>query len=66
MPSAPARVRSPRSWTLRSKIVASMIALFLTISIGTGTMLVLATRNYLGHQLDEEQKLSGLPLPRTI
>lgn len=62
MPSAPARVRSPRSWTLRSKIVASMIALFLTISIGTGTMLVLATRNYLGHQLDDDLRQASARL----
>lgn len=51
-PAAAGRLRSPRSWTLRATLVASMIALFLAVSLGTGTMIVLATRQYLSHQVD--------------
>lgn len=54
MPVLPTRWRPPRSWTLRSKLVASMVALFLAVSVGTGTMLVLAARAYLSHQLDSD------------
>lgn len=45
---------SPRSWTLRSKLVATMIALFLTVSAGTGVLIVLATRDYLSRQTDAD------------
>lgn len=48
----PGRFRPVRSWTLRAKLVASMVALFLAISLGTGAMIVLATRQYLSHQVD--------------
>ncbi|GAB4078717.1 sensor histidine kinase [Nostocoides australiense] len=47
---------SPRSWTLRSKLVASMVALFLAVSIGTGTLIVIATQDYLSRQVDEDLK----------
>ena len=47
---------SPRNWTLRSKLVASMVALFLTVSIGTGSLIVLATRDYLARQIDQDLK----------
>ena len=46
--------RDPRNWTLRAKLVASMIALFLAVSLGTGAMVVLATRQYLAGQVDAE------------
>ncbi len=46
--------RHPRTWTLRSKLVASMIALFLAVSLGTGALIVLATREYLAREVDTE------------
>ena len=43
-----------RSWSLRTKLVASMIALFIAVSLGTGAMIVLATKNYLSGQVDQD------------
>ena len=53
MPSL-AAARHPASWTLRAKLVASMVALFLLVSIGTGALIVFATSSYLSRQLDNE------------
>lgn len=48
------RLRSPRSWSLRARLLATSIALlaFVCVGIGAGTQLVL--RGFLIHQLDEQ------------
>ena len=49
-------LRHPSSWTLRSKLVVSMVALFTIITLATGAATTLALHSYLYGQLD--QKLS--------
>lgn len=48
------RSLSPSSWTLRAKLVASMVLLFLTVSVATGTLIVVATQQYLTRQVDQD------------
>ena len=49
--SRPAWMR-PATWTLRSKLVASTVALFLMITVATGVVTVLALNGFLMGQLD--------------
>ncbi|CCH76202.1 Putative two component system response (putative sensor kinase) [Nostocoides japonicum T1-X7] len=54
----------PAGWTLRAKIVASMTALFLVVTLLTGVFTVLAGREYLSRQLQRDlfsasQRLDG-------
>ncbi len=54
----------PSRWTLRAKIVASMTALFLVVTLLTGAFTVLATRDFLTGQLRKDlfsasQRLDG-------
>ena len=51
--SRPAWMR-PATWTLRSKLVASTVALFLTITLATGVVTVLALNGFLMGQLDSQ------------
>ena len=44
----------PTGWTLRAKIVASMTALFLVVTLVTGAFTVFATREYLSNQLTSD------------
>jgi two-component system OmpR family sensor kinase len=44
----------PRSWTLRSKLVASMVVLFAVITLLTATVTALALRGFLYNQLDDQ------------
>ncbi|MGZ4750917.1 MAG: sensor histidine kinase [Oryzihumus sp.] len=44
----------PATWTLRSKLVASTVALFLTITVATGVVTVLALNGFLMGQLDSQ------------
>ena len=44
----------PATWTLRSKLVASTVALFLTITVATGVVTVLALNGFLMGQLDDQ------------
>ena len=44
----------PSTWTLRSKLVAGMLALFGVVMPATGALTVLATRQYLTTQLSNE------------
>jgi two-component system OmpR family sensor kinase len=48
------RPAPPSAWTLRTKLVASMVVLFLTIMLGTGAITILASRAYLTGQLDSD------------
>ncbi|TQM57470.1 sensor histidine kinase [Humibacillus xanthopallidus] len=58
-----------RAWTLRAKLVASMLALFTVLSLATGAVTVLTLNNQLTSQVDEQlnqsilRNLSGGPLP---
>ncbi|GAA1255986.1 HAMP domain-containing sensor histidine kinase [Oryzihumus leptocrescens] len=44
----------PATWTLRSKLVASTVALFLTMTVATGVVTVLALNGFLMGQLDNQ------------
>ncbi|MGN6635124.1 MAG: sensor histidine kinase, partial [Oryzihumus sp.] len=44
----------PATWTLRSKLVASTVALFVTITVATGVVTVLALNGFLMGQLDSQ------------
>ncbi len=44
----------PSAWTLRAKIVASVVALFAIVMLATGSATVLFSRDYLLHQLDKD------------
>ena len=45
---------APGSWTLRAKLVASTVLLFLIVSIASSTLIVLATQRYLTSQIDSD------------
>ncbi|MGW5240521.1 HAMP domain-containing sensor histidine kinase [Monashia sp. NPDC004114] len=57
------------AWTLRAKLVASMLALFTALSLATGAVTVLALNNQLTSQVDDQLNesisriLHGGPLP---
>ena len=50
----PATWMHPAAWTLRSKLVASMVALFVVVSVATGVVTVLALNGFLMGQLDAQ------------
>jgi two-component system OmpR family sensor kinase len=53
--SAPTRPLAPLStWTLRAKLVASVVALFTVITLATGLLTVLALKGSLMQQLDDD------------
>ena len=47
-------LRRPSSWTLRAKLVAAVLLLFLAVTAVTGTLTSLASRQYLTQQVDED------------
>src|SRR5580765_867780 len=59
----------PAGWTLRAKIVASVVALFTVVMLGTGAATVLLTRDYLTTKLTQDLdgatgRLTGTAGPR--
>ena len=60
-----ARLRTPRSWTLRSKLVASMLVLFAVVTLVTGAATTVALRNVLYSQVDNELRQS-LQRPQSV
>jgi two-component system OmpR family sensor kinase len=48
------RPLSPRSWSLRTRLLATLIALLAFVCIGIGAGTQLALRSFLVHQLDEQ------------
>lgn len=48
------RLRRPSTWTLRAKLVASVLLLFLAVTVLTGALTSLAVREYLTQQVDED------------
>ena len=46
--------RSPSAWTLRAKLVASVLALFAVITIASGAFTVVALDTYLTRQVDAQ------------
>ena len=44
----------PSHWTLRAKLLASMLALFTVVMLATSALTVLQTRNYLTDQLEDD------------
>ena len=47
-------LRHPSTWTLRAKLVASVLLLFLALTAVTGTLTSLAAREYLTQQVDDD------------
>ncbi len=54
----PGWLRPPSTWTLRAKLVASMLALFAVIAIASGALTVLALERYLTNQVDDQLRSS--------
>ncbi len=54
MPLDLRRALAVRDWTLRAKIVASMLALFTVIAVVTGAVTVLSLQAYLNNQIDRQ------------
>ena len=50
----------PAAWTLRAKLVAAVVALFLLVTLATGAATVLFTRGYLTKQLDDDLQSSSM------
>ena len=44
----------PSHWTLRAKLLASVLALFTVVMLATSALTVLQTRNYLTDQLKDD------------
>ena len=53
------RLRHPSTWTLRSKLVASTVALFIAITLATGVTTILALNTFLTNQLDAQVTASA-------
>jgi len=53
------RLRHPSTWTLRSKLVASTVALFVAITLATGVTTILALNTFLTSQLDAQVTASA-------
>ncbi len=53
------RLRHPSTWTLRSKLVASTVALFIAITLATGVTTILALNTFLTSQLDAQVTASA-------
>lgn len=54
MPISPVALQHRATWTLRAKLVASMLVLFAFIMLGTGALTVVLSRQYLTQQLDND------------
>jgi two-component system, OmpR family, sensor kinase len=64
-PTARPRWATPSSWTLRSKLVASMLVLFAVVSVVTGAATVVFLRQVLIGQVDQSLQ-SSIPRFRSI
>src|SRR3954452_1432007 len=53
------RLRHPSTWTLRSKLVASTVAMFIAITLATGVTTILALNTFLTSQLDAQVTASA-------
>jgi two-component system, OmpR family, sensor kinase len=53
------RLRHPSTWTLRSKLVTSTVALFIAITLATGVTTILALNTFLTSQLDAQVTASA-------
>ncbi|MEO7070218.1 MAG: HAMP domain-containing sensor histidine kinase [Nostocoides sp.] len=65
---SPVTFVKPAAWTLRAKIVASVLVMFVFVMLATGLATVLFSRDYLLHQLDADvtnaaQRGIGTPSP---
>ncbi|MGB8381129.1 MAG: HAMP domain-containing sensor histidine kinase [Dermatophilaceae bacterium] len=63
LPGSPTRMpgpdwRHPSSWTLRAKIVASMLALFSVITVVTAAAFVVSLSSFLTGQIDDQLRSS--------
>src|SRR6476469_5728892 len=55
------RIRPWSAWTLRAKLVASMLALFTVLSLATGVSTIVALDRYLVGQVDDQLRQSLSP-----
>src|SRR3954470_1662936 len=67
-PKTRPRWLTPSSWTLRSKLVASMLVLFAVVSIITGAATVLYLKQVLTSQVDQQlmgsiSRIRGFGIP---
>ncbi|QIM22146.1 hypothetical protein G7075_15035 [Phycicoccus sp. HDW14] len=53
-PHLPAVARRPSGWTLRTKLLAAVLALFTVVTLATSALTVLETRRYLDSQLTQD------------
>lgn len=56
---------TPSSWSLRSKLLASVIALFVVVSLAIGTVTVVATKAYLVGSTDAELRATAERIERS-
>ncbi len=60
------RFRSPRSWSLRARLLASQIVLLALVCAAIGVGTELALQRFLTHQLDDRLAETGQPLHRAV
>ena len=53
------RVRSPRTWSLRARLLVTQIALLVVVCAGIGIATEFALQRFLMHQLDEQVHEAG-------
>ncbi|WP_102143689.1 sensor histidine kinase [Mycobacterium hubeiense] len=53
------RIRSPRTWSLRARLLVSQVALLAVVCAGIGIATEFALQRFLMHQLDEQLKEAG-------
>ena len=53
------RIRSPRTWSLRARLLATQIALLAVVCAGIGIATEFALQRFLMHQLDEQVHEAG-------
>jgi two-component system, OmpR family, sensor kinase len=53
-PHLPVLARRPSGWTLRTKLLAAVLALFTVVMLATSALTVLETRRYLDSQLTQD------------
>ena len=59
----PATLLRPATWTLRSQVLASVLALFVIVMVTTGALTIGFTKHHLDDRLRDE--LNGPPAPPT-
>src|ERR1700694_2936215 len=53
------RIRSPRTWSLRGRLLVAQVALLAVVCVGIGVATEFALQRFLTHQLDEQVMEAG-------